>query len=84
MTGFRIPPFKRVPVLKAELCNGCHLCVAACKPGCLDPAAGSVRLARLDSCRSEGHCETVCDRGAIRLEWLPFEGDRGVGSWSGD
>jgi hypothetical protein len=37
-----------------------------------------------DTCGSEEHCIVVCRDDAIRMAWLPFDGNKSVGEWSGE
>jgi ferredoxin len=66
--------YKWLPVIDAERCTGCGLCVDACGPRSLEMVNGIATLVRPDTCGSEEHCIAVCRDDAIRMAWLPFAG----------
>lgn len=72
---------KWIPVVDADLCNGCNLCIEACGPECLELVDNLAVLTVPDACGSEEHCIPVCAVEAIRMEWVEMEGDRGRGTW---
>lgn len=76
-------PYKWVPVITAELCTGCGLCVEACGPECLEIVDGLPVLARPDDCGSEEHCIAPCKDDAIHMSWVSMKGDESVGRWLG-
>ena len=73
--------YKWMPVVFAERCTGCGLCVDACGPKSLVMAVGVAVLALPETCGSEEHCISACRDDAIQMAWLPFSGDRRVGKW---
>lgn len=73
--------YKWMPVISAERCTGCGLCVDACGPRSLDMANGIANLLYPDTCGSEEHCISVCRDDAIQMAWIPFEGNRTIGRW---
>lgn len=74
--------YKWMPIIIAERCTGCGLCVDACGPKSLIMAEGIAVLAFPGTCGSEEHCISACRDDAIQMAWLPFSGDRSVGKWS--
>lgn len=72
---------KWVPVIDAEKCTGCNLCVEACGPKCLTLIDGVAVLSAPDICGSEEHCIPACESGAIRMQWVGTDGDRSRGRW---
>ena len=51
-----------------EKCNGCGLCVTACKEGAIGLTEGKAELLRDDYCDGLGNCLPVCPTGAITFE----------------
>ena len=51
-----------------EKCNGCGLCVSACKEGAIGLVDGKAELLRDDYCDGLGNCLPVCPTGAITFE----------------
>jgi ferredoxin len=49
-------------------CDGCGLCVEACKEGAIALVNGKAQLLREDYCDGLGNCLPVCPRGAISFE----------------
>jgi MinD superfamily P-loop ATPase len=76
--------YKWMPVISAERCTGCGLCVDACGPRSLEMVNGIAVLTKPDTCGSEEHCIAVCRDEAIAMAWLPFSGDQAVGKWRND
>lgn len=76
--------YKWMPVVSAERCTGCGLCVDACGPRSLDMANGIANLLYPDTCGSEEHCIAACRDDAIEMVWLPFSGNVNVGRWKNE
>jgi ferredoxin len=72
---------KWMPVILAEHCTGCGLCVEACGPRSLAMQVNVAVLVSPDTCGSEEHCISACREDAIQMAWLPFSGDRDIGKW---
>ena len=72
---------KWMPIVVADRCTGCGLCVDACGPKSLAMLDGIAVLTLPDTCGSEEHCIAACRDEAIQMAWLPFSGDRIVGRW---
>ena len=73
---------KWMPVIDADRCSGCELCVSACGPACLGMDGVLAVLTLPVACGSEEHCIGVCADDAIRMAWLPWTGDPSRGKWS--
>ena len=74
-------PYKWLPVVLAENCNGCGLCVEACGPRCLEVVDNLAVLTRPGDCGSEEHCIPACPVDAIHMAWEPAEGNPSFGRW---
>lgn len=72
---------KWLPAIIEEFCTGCGLCVAACGPACLETQSNVAVLERPNDCGSEEHCISACPEDAIRMVWMPAEGDPSIGLW---
>lgn len=72
---------KWLPVITAEICDGCNLCVEACGPACLEVVDNIAILTRPDLCGSEEHCIAPCPTGAIKMAWVVANGDESIGKW---
>jgi MinD superfamily P-loop ATPase len=59
-----------MPIINAELCNGCGLCLAVCECGALVITQSIVSIQQTDNCGYCTECEAVCPTGAIQC---PFE-----------
>ena len=73
--------YKWMPIILAERCTGCGLCVEACGPRSLEMLNGIAVLRLPDTCGSEEHCISACRDEAIQMAWLPFEGNVKIGKW---
>ena len=74
-------PYKWLPVVLAERCTGCGLCVDAWGPKSLVMAGGIAQLACPETCGGEEHCISACRDEAIQMPWLPSSGAGSVGKW---
>lgn len=59
-----------MPVIDAEKCQRCGLCVSVCACGALKIVGEAVKAVKVDECRWCTLCELVCPYGAITC---PFE-----------
>ncbi|RPJ74434.1 MAG: 4Fe-4S dicluster domain-containing protein, partial [Acidobacteria bacterium] len=50
-----------------HVCNGCHLCVAACPVGAIAGERKRPHVIDQDTCISCGACFEACKTGAIRF-----------------
>lgn len=55
------------PVVDADLCTACGICVDECPESCLD-MNDVAALTRPDDCTECGTCEEVCPSEAIELK----------------
>jgi thioredoxin reductase/NAD-dependent dihydropyrimidine dehydrogenase PreA subunit len=58
---------KRLPVIDAARCLGCHACVDACPYDALEVRRYVAVLARPDACCGAGPCQTSCPNGSLSL-----------------
>lgn len=58
---------RRLPVIDATRCLGCHACVDACPYDVLEVRRYVAVVARPDSCCGAGPCETRCPNGSLSL-----------------
>lgn len=56
---------RKIIEINQETCNGCGLCVNACKEGAIALENGKARLIREDYCDGLGNCLPVCPKDAI-------------------
>ena len=70
-----------MPVIDPAKCTGCELCANACGPKCLAMQDGVAVLTLPEACGSEEHCMGLCADDAIRMAWLPWDGNRSRGIW---
>jgi len=63
------PPLgvRRLPVIDAARCLGCHACVDACPYDALVVRRYVAVLARPDECCGAGPCQTACPNGSLEL-----------------
>lgn len=59
-----------MPIIEAEKCSGCGLCVSVCACGALTMVGNVITVVEVDDCGWCAQCELVCPNGAISL---PFE-----------
>lgn len=58
---------RRLPVVDATRCLGCHACVDACPYDVLEVRRYVAVVARPDACCGAGPCETRCPNGSLAL-----------------
>jgi thioredoxin reductase/NAD-dependent dihydropyrimidine dehydrogenase PreA subunit len=58
---------RRLPVIDATRCLGCHACVDACPYDVLEVRRYVAVVARPDACCGAGPCETRCPNGSLTL-----------------
>ena len=56
------------PVISADECIGCGICVDACPSGVLDIVGSTAAVVNEDSCIGCGDCMEECPMGAIEVE----------------
>lgn len=54
-----------VPIIDAELCDGCGSCVDACHALAVEIVDGKAVVVRAEDCDYCTDCESLCPRGAI-------------------
>lgn len=59
---------RQMIMIEEETCNGCGLCVSACREGAIGLVNGKAVLLREDYCDGLGNCLPVCPTGAISFE----------------
>lgn len=59
-----------MPIIDAELCNGCGLCLTVCECGALVITGTIVEIHETEFCGYCTDCEAVCPTGAIQC---PYE-----------
>lgn len=59
-----------VPIIDAERCNGCGLCVRVCPTGTLALQRGRAIVAQPAACEYAGVCELICPVQAIQRPFL--------------
>lgn len=59
---------QKEPVIKADWCKGCGICVAFCPKNVLAMKNNKVTIANGDACNGCGLCELRCPDFAIYLE----------------
>ena len=79
--GLQTEKFKWLPVVEIEACTGCGICVDACGPLCLSIINHLAVLTDSERCGSEEHCIDPCPENAIRMAWMPWEGNDDIGKW---
>jgi thioredoxin reductase/ferredoxin len=58
---------KRLPMIDASTCLGCHACVDACPFGVLEVQKFVAIVARPDDCCGVVSCQQVCPNGSLRI-----------------
>ncbi len=56
------------PVINAELCTGCEVCIDECPNNCLEIVDDVSTLARPEDCTGCGACAEACPSEAITME----------------
>lgn len=74
---------KWVPVVDTDLCVACGLCTVGCDVDCLKLVNDVPVLVESDACTSCGDCIEWCQDAAIRMTWVPMDGDAAAGRWDG-
>jgi len=59
-----------MPIIDAELCNGCGLCLTVCECGALVVTGSIIAIQETYECGYCTECEAVCPTGAIQC---PYE-----------
>jgi NAD-dependent dihydropyrimidine dehydrogenase PreA subunit len=56
------------PIIDADACTGCTICVEECPTSCLEMQNDVSALVRPDECTGCGTCEEICPVSAITME----------------
>lgn len=56
------------PIIDADECSGCGICVDSCPSGVLDIVDSNAVVANEDNCTGCGECMEECPMGAIEVE----------------
>jgi len=62
-----LPAARRLPVIDAKTCLGCHACVDACPYDALVVRRYVAVLERAEACCGAGPCQDSCPNGSLRL-----------------
>lgn len=72
---------KWMPRVDVSRCTACRACIVACDQRCLEITEEAARLVRPDDCGSDARCVLSCPERAIRMAWVPLNGNHRQGLW---
>lgn len=58
---------KKKPVIDADVCIGCGVCIDECTQKVLELVDDKAKLVRPEGCDGNGHCAEVCPVEAIKM-----------------